>query len=414
MNSAARTLSTGTAVDVVRAYFDAFSRNDVQAALDLMTQDVVWHVDGASNVPTVGLLRGRNQVRQWLENFPTAFTPRLFVIDSLLEGAGEVVAFGRFRHTVRATRRTVGSSLAIRFKVRDGRIAHYQILEDSLLLARAFDPADRWAEQAIRVNGTAYSYSDRGEGPCIVFAHGLFVDRHIFDRQVEALESEYRCIVLDMPGHGRSGHRAEGWTLNDIADDLALMIQELELGPACLVGQSQGGMVGLRLAARWPGLVSRLVLIGTSARAEYPERLDRWRAIRKVLREGSDAERETTFLELQAQLNDAGWLQEYEQAACYERKIMLAHDRGGIALAIDAAVIARQDVRATLPQISVPTLVICGDADRATPLELSREIATAIPGARLEILCRVGHHAPIEAPQAVSEALLTFVSTESS
>ncbi|MDN9006648.1 alpha/beta hydrolase, partial [Staphylococcus aureus] len=88
---------------------------------------------------------------------------------------------------------------------------------------------------------------------------------------------------LDMPGHGESSFNHRGWSLDDIADDLALMINELSLGPVVFIGQSQGGMVGIRLAAKHPELLSGLVLIGTSAREEDPQRYGTWERLKTTL-----------------------------------------------------------------------------------------------------------------------------------
>lgn len=410
MNSLARSRTlTTTPTDVVQTYLAAFGGGDIDAALALMAEDVAWHVDGNVNVSTVGLLRGRAQVHQWLESFPRNFEPRLVAIDKLIEEDGEVVAFGRFRHAVLSTNRTVGSDFMMRFSVRNGQIARYQIFEDSALLARSFDAAERWDRQEARVNGMVYAYSDRGEGPVTLFAHGLFVDRTAFDAQVAALAGTHRCIALDMPGHGESGHRPSGWTLDALADDLALMIEELSLGTVVFVGESQGGMVGIRLAARWPKLVSRLVLVGTSARAEDARRLDDWRALRHTLLHGSDIEREAAAARVQQRAHNSAWLEREVDAAARQRAIMLSHDRTGVTLALAAATIEREDVRGLLKDIAAPTLVICGGGDRATPIALSEEIAFGINGARIKVLAGVGHHSQLEAPQEVSFAIADFL-----
>lgn len=88
---------------------------------------------------------------------------------------------------------------------------------------------------------------------------------------------------------------------------------------------------------------------------------------------------------------------------------MLSHDRVGVTLALDAAVIGREDTQSLLHNITAPTLVICGDADRATPVALSREIASVISRARIEVLSGVGHHPPLEAPHEVAAALRRFL-----
>lgn len=76
---------------------------------------------------------------------------------------------------------------------------------------------------------------------------------------------------------------------------------------------------------------------------------------------------------------------------------------------MDAAVFERGDITALLADISAPTLIICGEQDTATPVELSQEIATLIPEARLLLLAGTGHHPPTEAAQAVTTAIAEFL-----
>ena len=409
--------------DVVRAYFQAFGSGVVEDMLACLDDTVVWHIDGALSVPTVGLLRGKEQVRRWLSNFPSGFTPQQFDIDKLLVDGEDVIALGYFRHlahlpaddeSAKQSRFSCGQ-FALHFKVRNGKITRYQIYEDSLALARTFDAGYAWEHQAVNINGMRYAYTDTeqegstGQNPTIIFAHGLFVDHSIFAHQIRTLSKTHRCIALDMPGHGQSGYRPEGWSLDTIADDMALFIEELRLGPVIFVGQSQGGMVGMRLAAQRPDLVQRLVLVGTSADAEYPERLDTWRALRNILLEGTEAERAAAFAGIQQRVNAAEWLKSHSAEAEKERTIMLGHDRAGITLALDAATLQRRDITGLLQNIKAPTLILCGEEDTATPLELSRAMAQAIPNSRLEIFTQAGHHLPLEAAEKMAAALADFI-----
>ncbi|CAM3928788.1 alpha/beta fold hydrolase [Serratia silvae] len=403
------TASKLSAKEVVQRYFSAFAQGNINQTIALLDDEVVWHIDGSPHVSTVGILQGTVQVRRWLESFPKNFKPQEFVISELFEHNDNVVALGRFRHTLLSTGNTVGSDMVIHFKVANSKIARYQIFEDSALLSRAFDPVDNWQQQQLKVNQTLYHYWERGEGPTLIFAHGLLVDHQAFTAQFNALSDSYRCIVLDMPGHGQSGYHPNGWTLDDLSRDLALMIQELSLGKVTFIGQSQGGMVGIRLAARYPELISGLILIGTSARAELPERLARWQQQREVILNGSEQQRAAVFTAIQRHINGEAWLSSNPVEVIHERSIMLAHDRAGLALALDAAVITRGDVQELLPQIKVPTLVICGEHDRAAPVELSREIVSAIENASLLTLANVGHHAMIEAPKEVTKAISEFL-----
>ncbi len=130
--------STQSPIEIVKAYFDAFLKGDSAAVLSMLTDDVLWHVQGAPNVPTVGLWQGKEQVKQWLLNFPQQFKPLAFELDRYFESGDEVIVTGRFKHLALSTNREVGSELAIHFQVRDGLISSYKILEDSYALFVAF------------------------------------------------------------------------------------------------------------------------------------------------------------------------------------------------------------------------------------------------------------------------------------
>lgn len=398
----------------VEAYLAAFAEGKMDDIISLLDDNVVWHIDGEPGVSTVGLLKGPERVRRWLQSFPENFRPLDFSISEIIPHHDSVLVLGHFRHTVLSTGNAVGSDMIIHFKISGAKITRYQMFEDSALLSRAFDASDEWQFQQVRINGTLYHYRDIGEGPTLVFAHGLFANNEIFSAQFQQLSKSYRCIVLDMPGHGLSEYDPAGWKLDDLSRDLALMIEELSLGKVTFIGQSQGGMVGIRLAAYYPQLVSGLVLIGTSARPEFPERLQNWHRQRETLLIGSEHAREELFKKIQGYINSGEWLQNNQEAAAQELRIMLSHHRSGLVLALDAAVFERGDITELLAGISAPTLIICGEQDTATPVELSQEIATLIPNARLLLLAGAGHHPPTEAAQAVTVALAEFLQVECS
>lgn len=401
-----------SARETVEAYLAAFAAGKVDDIVSLLDDNVVWHIDGEPGVSTVGLLKGPGRVRRWLQNFPQHFKPLDFSISDIIPHNDSVMVLGRFRHTVLSTGNTVGSDMIIHFKVSGSKIIRYQMFEDSARLSRAFDASDEWQFQQIRINGTLYHYRDIGEGPTLIFAHGLFANHEIFSAQFQALSKSYRCIVLDMPGHGLSEYDPAGWKLDDLSRDIALMIEELSLGRVTFIGQSQGGMVGIRLAAYYPQRVSGLVLIGTSAKAEYPERLQNWHRQRETLLSGTEHARKELFKKIQGYINSGEWLRNNPGEAASELRIMLSHNPSGLALALDAAVFERGDITALLAEISAPTLVVCGEQDIATPVELSQEIATLIPGARLLLLAGTGHHPPTEAAQAVTAAIAEFLQGE--
>ena len=167
-----------------------------------------------------------------------------------------------------------------------------------------------------------------------------------------------------------------------------------------LCGLSMGGYVAFEIMRRAPGRVSRLALLDTTARPDTPERAGMRRADISLVEQGG----------IEALLPDLPrrWLHPDRQSdpAWRERVFAMAREVGAGAQRRQAcAIFGRHDDRRILASIAVPTLVLCGAQDPATPPEVHREMAAAIPGARLEIIEGCGHLSTIEAPDAVTAAL---------
>lgn len=127
-----------TPVQIVQEYLNNFFAQEVSKTLEMMTDDVVWHVQGAPNVPTVGIQRGKEEVRKWMELFPLNFRPLYFKTYRFFESGDEVVFTGGFRYLVLSTGNEVSSEFAAHCVTRGGKLAAYKILEDSYALHRAF------------------------------------------------------------------------------------------------------------------------------------------------------------------------------------------------------------------------------------------------------------------------------------
>lgn len=193
---------------------------------------------------------------------------------------------------------------------------------------------------------------------------------------------------------------------------MADFITGLRLEPVVFVGLSQGGMIGMRLAVRFSHLVSRLILVGTSARSEFPKRLPVWQETLQALMLDSSVIRETTFHQIQQRILDSVWLRQHPVEAEQERRIMLHHERRGIQLAAQAAVLTRQDIRNELQNIVAPVLILVGENDLATPPFLAQEIQSLIPNAQLAIIPNAGHHLPLESPQQMTDEIIAFLANE--
>src|SRR3954447_11558734 len=118
-------------------------------------------------------------------------------------------------------------------------------------------------------DGVDISYNDTGgDGPVVVFSHGILMDATMFDAQVAEFASAYRCIAWDQRGHGETGLVTNPFTYWDSAHDLIAILDDAGVDAAVLVGMSQGGFVGQRVALLAPDRVRGLVFIDSQAGLE--------------------------------------------------------------------------------------------------------------------------------------------------
>ncbi len=252
-----------------------------------------------------------------------------------------------------------------------------------------------------RAGDVSFWYEERGAGEPVLFLHGLTWDHTMWDAQVAALSSEYRCLAIDLIGHGRTPDIDRDYTFWDLAGYVARFLDEVGVPSAHVVGLSMGGMTAMRLALRHPGRVRSLALLDTDAGAEDPAKAAGYHQLAEaVIAQGWEAVTDP----IATILFGAPYLARPEHREAIRAKFA-ANPRESIAGRALRCVTQRDDIRGQLGQIAVPTTVIVGELDIATPPERSEEIAAAIPGARLVRIPGAGHMSPIEAPEAVTAAL---------
>lgn len=262
----------------------------------------------------------------------------------------------------------------------------------------------------IRVNGVELYYEDTSPGSgaeTIVFSHGLLWSGRMFDAQIAALKDSYRCITYDHRGQGRTPVTRAGYDMDTLTLDAAALIEALGVAPCHFAGLSMGGFVGMRLAARRPALLRSLILIETSADPEPPENIPRYRALARVARWiglRPVASRVMPIMFGKTFLSDPARAAERAE---WQRRLA-ANNRAGIVRALDG-VIARRSIYDEIASIRLPTLVLSGEEDVATPPEQARRIAARIPGARLVSIPAAGHTSTVEQSATVNAALLGFL-----
>ncbi|TXI90375.1 MAG: alpha/beta fold hydrolase [Cupriavidus sp.] len=225
----------------------------------------------------------------------------------------------------------------------------------------------------------------------ILFVPGLLCSAEIFAAQISALWPHGPITVAST---------LEGETVGEVVPRI------LETAPPrfALVGISMGGYISLEIMRQAPERVCRLALLDTTARPDTPEQTAQRRLTLEEARTGdflSTALAGLTALLHPERRGDISLRNINERMA---RSVGLE----GFARQLEL-IISRPDSRPFLSAISIPTLVLVGDADALTPVERAQEIAENIPGAKLVIVPRCGHLSTIEQPQAVSSALVDWI-----
>lgn len=248
------------------------------------------------------------------------------------------------------------------------------------------------------------AHADVGHGLPVVLLHAFPLNRTMWEPQIAALFGECRCIVPDLRGFGESP-RGGPYSMDRHADDVAALLDVLQVERAVVGGLSMGGYVALAMWRRHRDRVRALMLADTRAGADTAEgRQKRDDLIAVARKEGSSgvAERQITGLvgkstrEKQPELVDR------------VRSIMDGESEEGIIGALEAMK-GRPDSTALLGEIDVPTLVVVGDEDTVTPPKEARAMHEAIRGSRLEIIPGAGHLSNLERPAAFNAALSDFV-----
>jgi 3-oxoadipate enol-lactonase len=256
------------------------------------------------------------------------------------------------------------------------------------------------------IGGRETGFDDEGQGDPVVFLHGFPLRRTIWTAQVTALSDRARCIVPDLRGFGESA-AVPPYSMDQYADDVAELLDHLQVERAVVCGLSMGGYVAFALWRRHAHRVRGLGLMGTRAGADAGAGAQRRRELLDVAAErgsGGIADQMMpgmlgkTTRERNPSLGDS--IHAMLEAAPVEGSVGALH-----------AMLGRPDSTATLGTITVPTVIVVGDEDVLTPVAESEAMHAGIRGSRLEVITGAGHLANVERPAAVNHVLGEFLAS---
>ncbi len=258
----------------------------------------------------------------------------------------------------------------------------------------------------VRANGIDIHYEISGQAPgrpWVTLAHSLATDLTLWDGVAATLARRFNVLRYDARGHGRSDAPEGPYDFPTLVGDLVGLLDALRIERTHFVGLSMGGMLGQHFARSAPGRLDKLVLVSTSSRTP-PEGRALWDERIAVARgQGMQAHVEATL---------ARWFTAPYRAAHPEVMARIGALVAATPVAGFAgwgAAICSLDATAQLGTIKAPTLVVVGADDPGTPPALSRAIASAIPGARLEIVPQASHQLVIEQAEIFERLLLDFL-----
>lgn len=248
-------------------------------------------------------------------------------------------------------------------------------------------------------------YEDTGRGEPVLLVPGLSGRGSFWASQVTALARDFRVVVHDHRGTGRSTHSRIRYSVEQMAGDVLKLMDTLGIESAHLVGHSTGGAIGQVLALDHPRRLRSLVLSATWAGPDpYFQRLFESRK-GVLLSQGVEPYLRASALFM----SPPAWVSANDALLTEQHKAALAEAAPVEVTASRIEAILQHDRRARLGEIRVPALVIVAQDDITTPRFYSDELASRVPGAKLVVLDTGGHFAPVISAAPYNAAVGAFL-----
>ncbi|HXR28778.1 MAG TPA: alpha/beta hydrolase [Solirubrobacteraceae bacterium] len=292
--------------------------------------------------------------------------------------------------------------------------------------AAAYGPVGRsrwldvdWREHQrwVVVDGQPINTIELGEGPPLVFVHGLAGSWPNWLEQLPAFAAERRVVAVDLPGFGHSPMPSASISIGGYARALDGLFEALGLDAAAVVGNSMGGFVAAELAIAFPQRVERLVLVSAAGISTHrdPRTMRAVPAMRRaeriMLASGAWVASKSDTVARRARLREAALHVVVRHPSRLPAALATEQLRGagkpGFLQALQS--IVDYDLRERLPEIACPTLIVWGEHDRLIGVGDAIAFGELIPGSRVVIFEDTGHVAMLERPAAFNALLRDFL-----
>lgn len=255
-------------------------------------------------------------------------------------------------------------------------------------------------------DGVNVYYEELGSGdPTLVFLHPWSTNHFIWANQLQVFSRNHRCITVDHRGHGHSDKPAEGYGMGEMAADVVAILDQCGVDKAVLIGNSIGGMVAMQTSLDAPNrVIANLILssgtnMGAGTPPEVAEAMQQdWRAVFSGLLDSAVSAKSKAARPEILDFMDA----------CFNTDGNFTEGVFWASMA-DPEGVFNWNISDRLKDITQPTLILAGDEDGATPLELNQALADNIPNAEIKVYKEIGHFLQLEDPQAFNGDLSSFL-----
>lgn len=250
-------------------------------------------------------------------------------------------------------------------------------------------------EKNVNIDGLNINYTDVGEGKCIVLFHGWGANKEAFTPIIRKLSAYMRVVALDFPGFGKSDEPGQVWDVNLYAEFMKKFIKEAHCEGAIWLGHSFGGRVIIKLFEKMEIKPEKIVLVDSAGikpkrGLDYYVKVYSYKLGKKVLK-----------LPL---INKTGLYEKLvKNAGSSDYKVLSDNMRATMSRVVN------EDLREYLPKINVPTLLIWGDKDTATPIGDAHIMDKLLPDSGIVVLEGAGHFSYLDNPGKFFAALEYFV-----
>ena len=255
----------------------------------------------------------------------------------------------------------------------------------------------------VEINGLRIAYERVGTGPPLVCLHGFLADSRAWRPQLEDLSSDFTVVAWDAPGCGGSDDPPDHFRFDEYVGILDEFLRALRITEPNLLGLSWGGVLALAFYDVCPEVPRSLILADTYA--GWAGSLSPGLVAARVAQAERDSLRPA-----------AEWVPDWIPTLLHEptdelrREVeTILSEFHPVGYRVMAHAVAEIDLRPALARVDVPTLVLYGEHDQRSPVEVGRRLHEAIPGSKLVVIPRAGHVSNVDAPARFDAEVRAFL-----